>query len=240
MTQIPVEKFLKDFPLFQNCSEDFLNTCLKTARYKAHPKAHILFTAEEPADYFFIIKSGWVKLYRETTEGLESVYRTLTCGDIFGEANAFDKEPLYAYSAEVVEQAEIISIPLALLKTEINTNHTFTKDLLVFLNKSLRTQEREIEHRNLQTAPQRVACFLLCLHEQNGGQKNTPTHLPFDKTLLAGKLGMKPETLSRALNTLKQHTGIQIKGTSVCIDDVKKLSAYACPHCTVSFPCQDT
>jgi hypothetical protein len=64
-------------------------------------------------------------------------------------------------------------------------------------------------------------------------------HLPYDKTLIASRLGMKPETFSRALAKLKEQTGIRIVGPTVYIDRLQTLVSYTCNHCSTHFPCDD-
>jgi len=46
--------------------------------------------------------------------------------------------------------------------------------------------------------------------------------LPLDKALIAGRLGMQPETLSRSLAKLRR-LGIESKGAEVSIPDVLAL-----------------
>ena len=54
---------------------------------------------------------------------------------------------------------------------------------------------------------------------------------PYDKALAAQRLGMKPETFSRALAQLKP-LGVTIKGPEIAIDSFSCLTAYCCGHCT--------
>ena len=88
-----------------------------------------------------------------------------------------------------------------------------------------RKQEHELEHRDVQNAPQRIGCFLLrlCRHHDD---VSAILHLPYDKSLIATRLGMKAETFSRALSRLRQDTDIQVSGSTVRIDSIKKLSEY--------------
>ncbi|MEJ2743580.1 MAG: Crp/Fnr family transcriptional regulator [Gammaproteobacteria bacterium] len=75
----------------------------------------------------------------------------------------------------------------------------------------------------LHTAPQRVANFIL---------KNCPDaaesarfRLPFQKSLLAGKLGLAPEALSRAFSSLKA-AGVSVRGRVIEIKDVNALRRF--------------
>ena len=111
-------------------------------------------------------------------------------------------------------------------------------NMLESMAQKQRVQSHEIEHLNIQNASQRIGCFLLrlCPTDANG---HVELNLPYDKTLIAARLGMKPETFSRALAKLKQDTGIKIKGASVAIDAVDQLVEYTCNHCSQSFACDE-
>jgi len=50
--------------------------------------------------------------------------------------------------------------------------------------------------------------------------------LPYDKTLIAYTLGMKGATFSRALNTLREKTGVRISGTRIEIDSAEQLAKF--------------
>ena len=64
-------------------------------------------------------------------------------------------------------------------------------------------------------------------------------HLPYDKTLVAARLGMQPETFSRALSKLKKETGIRVQGAYIEMDSIDPLASYSCIACSSEFPCGD-
>lgn len=224
-------------PLLSAISEKTMGDLLKSLSWAAHEKGKVIFLSGDEAHNFYVIKTGWVKLFRETVDGTQAVIDVLSAGHIFGKTALFEGNT-YSYSAEVVENAEIGALPLLLLKREIETNNAFAQAMLRYTTGIRRQQEIELEHRSLQNAPQRIGCFLLRLADQ----KHTGPaviHLPYDKTLLAARLGMQPETFSRALGRLRDDTGIRIKGSRVEVDDVHSLSSYACSACSSTFPCKD-
>ena len=71
-----------------------------------------------------------------------------------------------------------------------------------------------------QQAPQRVAHYLLTHCATDGGPASI--RLPFQKSLLAGKLGLAPEALSRAFSTLRR-AGVTVRGRTIQINDVSAL-----------------
>lgn len=228
---------LPHIPLFDACSEAFFSQIEQGASVQKHEKGKLLFLHGDEAQNFFVIKRGWVKLYRETLDGTQAVVDILPQGHIFGETAIFEND-IYPYSAEVVEPTEIISYSLTLLKKEIENNNKLALNMLSSMARYRRQQEREIEHREIQNAPQRIGCFLLRLAPQN--QEGAMTiHLPYDKTLVASRLGMQPETFSRALSKLKQQTGVRIKGASIELDSLDQLVSFSCAACSSEFPCKD-
>lgn len=227
----------KHIPLFKGGRDSFFKALERDAHVQTIQKGKILFIHEDPADYFYLVQEGWVKLFRETLDGTQSIVDILPKGHIFGETSLFEND-LYPYSAEAVEPTKLIQIPIGILKTEIENNNKLAMNMLASMARYRRQQDREIEHRTIQNAPQRIGCFLLRLANQDEDGPVT-IHLPYDKTLVASRLGMQPETFSRALAKLKDTTGIRIKGATIEMDNLEQLTRYSCAACSSEFPCKD-
>lgn len=206
----------------------------------AHPitaaKGHIVFLQDDKAEYFYYIESGWVKIFRETMDGNEVIMDVLPAGHVFAENTLFHGHT-HNFSAEMVDDGKLISFPLRLLEQEISRDPALAVAMLHHQAKQQQDKEKEIEHRVLQNAPQRIGCFLLKLIKKDSKGPVT-LHLPYDKTLIAARLGMQPETFSRALSRLQTDTGIRVKGPVVEIDNLASLTTYTCPACTGSYPCR--
>lgn len=230
--------FLKAFPLFANCTEGFFAALSQQCQMRPYQKGKVLFIQEDEAAFFYILQSGWVKLYRETLDGEQAIVDILTTGHIFGETSIFENG-FYPYSAEIVEDANILVLPIAALKKEIEKNNAMALDMLSSMARYRREQEREIEHITLQNASQRIGCFLLRLrcHEKDGSLQ---IHLPYDKMLLASRLGMKPETFSRGLSKLKKQIGLKVKGATIEVPNLQELSDYVCYTCSSGASCIET
>ena len=223
--------------LFKNCGEDFYETLAQAGQVRTYDKSKVLFITGDKAERFYLIKSGWVKLFRETLDGSQAIVDIMSMRNIFGETAIFEDDT-YPCSAEVVEKSEIISFPLKVLKAEIESNNKLSFDMLTSMARYRRQQDQEIEHRSLQNAPQRIGCFLLRMADQNA-EGSVRIQLPYDKMLVASRLGMQPETFSRALNKLKDKTDMTIQGATIEIEDIDQLVDFSCSACSSSFPCKD-
>ena len=151
---------IEQVSLFNGASDAFFDAFKKNSHVKAHEKGKILFIHQDQAEHFFIVKKGWVKLFRETLDGTQSIVDILSENHIFGETAIFENN-LYPYSAEVVEPSEIIQMPMKILKSEIENNNRLALNMLSSMARYRKQQEQEIEHRTIQNAPQRIGCFLL-------------------------------------------------------------------------------
>ncbi len=77
----------------------------------------------------------------------------------------------------------------------------------------------------MRSAPQRIAAFIIGLDPRSDGPAEMA--LPFEKSLLANRLGMKPESFSRALARLRPY-GVTIEKETITISDLGLLREFAC------------
>jgi len=237
MAQLLRDQFstlLTQVAIFEGFSLEELQQYSDKAIGKSYTKKQIVYLQDEKAEWAYVIQRGWVKLFRETLDGDEAVVDILTTGQIFGDTAIFN-DGCYACSSEVVEDAVIYQIPLSVLNAHITTNNKLALNMLHNMSYFRKKQTRELEHMKVQNAPQRIGCFLLQLYKPRTGP-SALIHLPYDKILIAARLGMQPETFSRALLKLQHETGIRIQGATVEIDDISVLTDYSCSSCSSTHP----
>lgn len=81
----------------------------------------------------------------------------------------------------------------------------------------------QIERLKARSGVQRLAEFLVELAgADDAGSGAVTLTLPYNKTLIAGELGLQPESLSRAFAKLRE-SGVQIEGNLARIDDLDRL-----------------
>jgi Crp-like helix-turn-helix domain len=83
---------------------------------------------------------------------------------------------------------------------------------------------QQVEQLKAQTGVQRLAEFLVALCPPDCGKCTIA--LPYDKTLIAGRLGLKPESLSRAFAKLKP-VGVDVHAAHVVVRDPHRLQQLA-------------
>lgn len=224
-------------PLFKGASEGTIGKLSAAAQVLKLNKGEALFMQEDPAEWFYIMLSGWVKLFRETMDGAEAVIDMATRGELVGETAIFE-DGMHSYCAAAAEKVEVLRLPSSLLKKAVNDEQPVALSMLSSMSRHRKRQSREIESLTLQNASQRIGCFLL-RHCTQLEEDQIDLKLPYDKSLIAARLGMKSETFSRALNKLRQETNIEVKGSMVQIPSIDVISTYSCSACSNEFPCSD-
>ena len=187
-------------------------------------KAHeSLFRQGDPATAFFIVIDGWVKLYRITIAGDETVIHILTKGDSFAEAVAFTGTRFPA-SAQAVSEARVVRIPADHIVRCIRESPDIALAMVASTSQHLHHLVQQVEQLKAQSGVQRVAEFLVSLSMIEHGACNIA--LPYDKVLIAGRLGIKPESLSRVFATLRS-AGVEVHALQVIVHDVGALRRVA-------------
>lgn len=231
------EKIIQNISLFMGLQLQTLSSIVQDSRLAYYKKGTILDDAiNNEHDYFYYIKRGWIKLFSVSFEGVEIVKDLLTDNHYFNESLLFNKNKIL-WNAQAVTDVQVILTPISHLKKWL---HKDAKLVINLLEGSLYKQREltcEIEHLSIQTAAQRIGCFLLRLCPINYSY-NINLNLPCDKFLLAARLGMRPETFSRALATLSKKCHIKINGEIININNIKSLTDYVCKHCSLAYPCQ--
>jgi CRP-like cAMP-binding protein len=214
--------YFKGLPLFANLPPEDIKSFSSAARISQYKKGKILFIEDEKADFFYIILSGWVRLFHTTEEGEEINLAILTSNNAIGESAIFD-QGRYASSAQIAENALVLTIPLALLNEHLRASQQMAFNMLTVMTQYQRRHAIQMELYHLYSAPQRIGCFLLGLCPPLKQLDGVKIDLPYDKSLIASSLGMKGATFSRALNILRKETGIRIQGTRVTVDSIKRI-----------------
>ncbi|MDR5653534.1 Crp/Fnr family transcriptional regulator [Ruixingdingia sedimenti] len=195
---------------------------LDEAHVRQFPRGATIFLQDERARAIYIVAEGWVKLYRIAPSGAEAVVGVFTKGASFGEAVAF-RNDTYPVAAEAVTDCTLIRIEADSLLRRIRDNPEVAIAILSATFVHLHSLVTQVEQLKAQTGAQRVAEFLLELADCDSGACKVT--LPYDKVLIAGRLGMKPESLSRAFARLKEQ-GVTVRQNLAQIEDIAVLRTY--------------
>lgn len=183
------------------------------------PARQILFREGEPADLLHCVLSGYIRVYKLDPDGREADVELYGPGDLIGASVVLDGGR-YAATAQAAEPALIARFDLKRVRDIANRRPDLAVALANALSAQLAKAFASLSNDRLHTAPQRVARYLLAHCSIEG--KATSFRLPYQKSLLAGKLGLAPEALSRAFSMLRSY-GVNVRGRLVHIGDPEAL-----------------
>ena len=183
----------------------------------------LLFSQGDPANRFYLLVSGQLRLFRLSPEGSEKVIEIVSPGQTFAEALMFLNAPRYPVCAAALMEAELIAIDArdfaGMLRESVDTCFL----MLGALSQRLRGLIGEIDDLTLHTATSRVARYLAS-RIQPGEEL---LELDVRKAVLASRLSVQPETFSRVLKSLTEQGVIRMQGQRVQILDADALMVIA-------------
>jgi CRP/FNR family transcriptional activator FtrB len=219
---------MRSLPLFESMSESNFETLMKAAYLQTFPAQLDLITEGDPADFLYIVTEGCVELYarsngRETTMAIVRPVGTFILAAVL-------KDAVYLMSARTVQKSRILLIPSQNVRAAFERDEAFARAIVQELASCYRGVVKEHKSLKLRTAVERLANRLLRYHSEQGATGSL--ELPYDKRTIASLLGMTPENLSRAFNTLKPF-GVDVDGSLVRLNDLDGLATLAKPNALI-------
>ena len=219
----PLPEAVKKSVLLNGLSEDIREKLLKDSVRRSYSEGETIFVQGDIARAVFIVLSGFVKLSRMTPNGTEAVVTIMGRNRSFAEAMVLRGEP-YPVTAEAISDCTLLQIDGVRLRQFLLENQEFAIRMLASTFVHLQGLVDQIERLKAHTGVQRVAQFLADLTDLENGA--CEVSLPYNKRLIAGHLGMQPESLSRAFARLREH-GVRVDANKAEIDDIAALRLLA-------------
>lgn len=144
------ERRLSESPIFADIPEEKLFEVARLAENRVVPAHTIIFQQGEPAESFFIINRGKVRVFKKGEEGLETDLAHLGPGESFGEMALVTEKPRSA-NVEALEETHLIVLPKdqfdRILRDYPHISSHFIKLLSSWILRDDRRLERETERQ---------------------------------------------------------------------------------------------
>lgn len=222
--QLPSEyrKEVLRHPMLALFAPDIQARILAEAQYRDYHPLALVFRQSDPAERFFMVLRGKVKLFRISADGKEKVVEIIQAGQTFAEAVMFLQKPVYPVCAETLEPVDLISFSNRLMLELLQQNPQTCLHLLGHLSVRLHQRLDELENLTLQNATQRFALYLVSQVKDRAADC-AELDLMLPKGLIAARLSIKPETLSRVMAGLRQMDLIETSGRHIRIPSMTRL-----------------
>jgi CRP/FNR family transcriptional regulator, dissimilatory nitrate respiration regulator len=215
------EGMLAEVPLFAGLSPRELAPLARRCTLAAYARGAVLAAAGAPAPGLLLLVSGAVRLSLHDGAREERVLRLVAPRETFCLASAVLDKPS-PYQATALVASEAVVVPSSAVRALLEHDAPFARRLI----EALATRElelcREIYAATFQSGSQRLASYIA---ELAGADGAATVQLPCSKTLIAARLGMKKETLSRLLKRFAATGIIGVSRGEIAILDAARLSA---------------
>ncbi len=216
---------LRKHILFSALSPEQLTLIARHSRILNLAEGEILFQQDQPAERFFRLCSGQIKLSRLSLEGTEHVIEIIHPGQPFAEAVIFMKKRVYPVNAEALMKSRVLAVDSATFLQILYDSRETCFRLMADMSYRLHTFVNEIDNLTLQNATFRLVNYLL-RQIADCRASEAYVQLTTSKQVLASRLSIKPETFSRILKTLSQKGLLEVNGSTIHILDVEGMRCF--------------
>ena len=133
-----------------------------------------------------------------------------------------------------VSAARTLAIPAEMVRDVFRRDPPFAHAVAAELAESYRDVMRLLMNEKLRTSVERLAAWIVQSCTINGNNQAS-VELKFNKRILASRLGMAPENLSRNLALLERY-GVRSAGRGILVEDLRRLEEFAKPSVVIDGP----
>lgn len=211
-------------PLFRDCTAETYDSLMANSFLQRFPPGLELIHEDDPADFLHVVVEGLVEMgashgSRETTLSFIRPFGTFILAAVL-------KDQIYLQRARTLEKSRILMIPAAAVRETMRQDVGFMTAITAELATAYRNTVKDLKNQKLRTGAERLANWLL-RHHRLQGESDTLT-IGIEKRVLAARLGMTPENLSRAFATLGAY-GVEVQGPKVILHKRRDLEQLAKP-----------
>lgn len=213
---------LRRHPLFADLDVADFEQILFQLRRLSLGSRDLVYRQNSAAHHFYFVVSGRVRLYRLDATGVDRTLDSLGPGDCFAEVMIYADPAFYACYAECMSDTRVLMIPVRAYREIIGRSPVYLEKALRHFAGRAVSRFHDLEVMTVQNARERLIRYLLDLLPQ-GIRDACTLELPLPKYLVASRLAMQPETLSRILNDLKQRGLVRMQRGRLELPDPEGL-----------------
>lgn len=185
---------IRDMVLFADLHDEDFNLIHAPIDDLEFQTGQPLVRMNETATSLYSLRSGMVKLVRNTVDGRQRIVRVLRAGDIIGLEALMS--PAYDSDAIALSPVRACRIPLQVVQRLDRETPRLHRRLLQKWHQSLKEAEDWLADLNFGNARQRVAGLILKMRSAHDSAVSTL----FSREDMGAMLDLKLETVSRTLN----------------------------------------
>jgi CRP/FNR family transcriptional regulator len=175
----------------------------------------------------YVLRTGAIKAYRTTEDGLEQVTRFYFPGEVLGMDGICNN--FHVSSAKSLETAAACEIPFTSLEKLITAMPNLQRYFLQLMSREIAEDQQLITLLSKNSAEERVASLMLSISACNARRKLSVTRLrlPMSRIDIGNYLGMTVETVSRTFGRLQKMGILRVCNKEIEVLDTAGLQNLA-------------
>lgn len=219
---------IRGFDLFRDMTEDNLDAVLATAQVRTVDPGEAVFSQGAPADEFFLLLNGRLKVSQITPAGEQVVVRHVLPGEVFGIARAIRRDD-YPATAEAVTDSIVLVWMAGQWQDFVALNPVLAVNALQAVGERLQDAHTRIRELSTEEVERRVAHALLRLVRRAGRPDGDGLLIDFPLTRqdIAEMTGTTLHTVSRLLSAWETEGVVRSARRKITVTDEARLAALA-------------
>lgn len=199
---MPLDRsILNEIEIFANLDDEAKDFVLRHARSMRVAKDATVFAQDEPANSFFLLLHGHLRVFRLTPDGRQVVIRFVVPGELFGIAITMGKAAFPA-SAVAVQDSVVLSWPNSAWEEMVARVPAMAKIMMQTIGNRLEDSHNRVVEMSTQQVERRVARAVVRLAGSAGRETKDGIliDMPLSREDLAQMTGTTLFTVSRLIS----------------------------------------
>ncbi|EMO55906.1 Crp/Fnr family transcriptional regulator [Leptospira noguchii] len=222
--EIPDCYFCPNRDKFKCISLDTLEKINSTKKFRLFRKNELLIQEGTKTNGFYFIKSGCVRIFRNSSSGKEQTFSIRRPGEWVGFRDLLAGKT-FVQNVEAIENVEACFISKEVLNELMEEDSNFQMEIL----KQMATEWKQLEDQTLTLGTKQVHGKIaeLLISFRTTSSDKSEIELNLTREIMASMVGTSTETLVRALSDFKHRKWIKIRKNRIGflnVDALKEIS----------------
>jgi CRP/FNR family cyclic AMP-dependent transcriptional regulator len=221
------QDILDSIPFFSVLEKEELATLALHMEHQIAPKHAMIYSERQPADYFYILSEGSIKIGTHHPDGREVIKQVLHPRMVFGEfALIRDNEIHHNFAMALSPSTVYYRIRVDVFRQLMDKNPQLTMSVIALIGLKLRQTENQLESLIFKDARGRIIDFIRENANQCGRKVGLETLMKHSLTQqdIANYTGTSRQTVTAVLNDLRKANKIYFTRSSILIRDLSALA----------------
>lgn len=216
------QEMLKKIPLFAGLDDYDFSQIIEGTSITTLRSGETLFRQSQPANDFFFVVKGKIKICLLSVDGAEKVVDIINEGNTFAEAIILRGMNGYPVNSEAIHDSVVLRINAEKYIKVLSKSTDACFKIITSLSTRTHWLMNEMERLSLHNASYRLISYLLDNVSQDC-EKRTEITLSVPKHVIASRLSITPETLSRTLKSLSKQNLIEVHEKHIALINPNEL-----------------